>query len=307
MDFFNLISKEVFNVWRYANFYKEFVRPEFRLSGGEGWTTEESHQSLPDHLPPLYFKREDRNALGSFKIRGLSYQISRAWQNGEKKFCISSTGNAALAAAVLCRKTNLELFCFFHKNPKDKTKREKVLKEISNQKPSGIFFEEKPTEKCRAFAKANGIYNLTASSDPWSSEGFKSIGFELAEKKLLSQAAGKVGGVFCFSSSGSSIIGIGEGFRFLLQNGVIKTAIPLYPVKNVSIKRGVEVESLVQESNGEIININLNDLGKSQKLLSLLSVQTSVEGAAALAGFLKVQKVKKIEKPIIILSGRKWI
>jgi len=256
MRFSDLIDEKCFNIWRYNKIYQEPVKSKFRLSLGEGWTKEENFSKLGRklNLPNFYLKREDLNPLGSFKVRGLAYQISRAWQNRKREFSISSTGNAALAAAALCHKANLKLFIFFHPRPKSKEKREKILKKIKSFNPEKIFLEKEPTKRCQEFSKAKKIYNLTPSSDIYSFEGFKSIGFEIFERILENEKLEDLA-IFSFSSSGSSLIGMGESFRFLVAKNFLKKLPRFYPVKIDKIKREVEIKKLVKERKGKFLEI----------------------------------------------------
>ena len=307
MKFKDLIDKNCFNIWRYNELYREPVQLKFRLSLGEGWTKEENFSKLGRklNLPNFYLKREDLNPLGSFKVRGLAYQISRAWQNRKREFSISSTGNAALAAAALCHKANLKLFIFFHPRPKSKEKREKILKKIKSFNPEKIFLEKEPTKRCQEFSKAKKIYNLTPSSDIYSFEGFKSIGFEIFERILENEKLEDLA-IFSFSSSGSSLIGMGESFRFLVAKNFLKKLPRFYPVKIDKIKRGVEIKKLVKESKGKILEILPKETKRAQDFLSCFKIKTSIEGICAFEGFLQVYKVKEIKNAIIILSGKKW-
>jgi len=311
MTFWDFVNKRCFNIWRYVKLYRRLVRSKYRLTLGEGWTKEANFKNLSKkfHLPCFYLKREDLNPLGSFKIRGLAYQVSLAFQNGERKFCISSTGNAALAAAALCKKADLELFIFLHKKPRSKTKRTNILKEIKSFQPQKIFFEKRPTEKCKEFSGKEKIYNLTPSLDRWSSEGFKSIGLEIFEKFLLipnNNSRPEELSVFSFSSSGSSMIGIGESFKSLFKKGFLKKLPRLYSVKKGQIKRAREVENLLKENQGKILDVSQKDIKKAQYFLTSLNVKTSIEGICAFAGFLKTYKTEEIKRAIIILSGKKW-
>ena len=307
MRFSDLIDEKCFNIWRYNKIYQEPVKSKFRLSLGEGWTKEENFSKLGRklNLPNFYLKREDLNPLGSFKVRGLAYQISRAWQNRKREFSISSTGNAALAAAALCHKANLKLFIFFHPRPKSKEKREKILKKIKSFNPEKIFLEKEPTKRCQEFSKAKKIYNLTPSSDIYSFEGFKSIGFEIFERILENEKLEDLA-IFSFSSSGSSLIGMGESFRFLAKKNFLKKLPRFYPVKIDKIKRGVEIKKLVKESKGKILEILPKETKRAQDFLSCFKIKTSIEGICAFEGFLQVYKVKEIKNAIIILSGKKW-
>ena len=57
-------------------------------------------------IPALYFKREDLHPLGSHKGRSIPVMIDKALGEGVTEFVISSSGNAALAAARYVKKLN---------------------------------------------------------------------------------------------------------------------------------------------------------------------------------------------------------
>src|SRR4051812_19650196 len=72
------------------------------------------HESYPKlaaalDLPPetvLFLKREDLHPLGSHKGRSIPLMIDKALTEGIREFAISSSGNAALAAALYIKKLN---------------------------------------------------------------------------------------------------------------------------------------------------------------------------------------------------------
>ena len=64
-------------------------------------------------IPALYFKREDLHPYGSHKGRSIPKMIEKYTKEGWKNFTVSSSGNAALAAALYIKERNL-------KNPQDK-------------------------------------------------------------------------------------------------------------------------------------------------------------------------------------------
>jgi len=64
-------------------------------------------------LPALYFKREDLHPYGSHKGRSIPKMIEKYTTEGICDFVISSSGNAALAAALFIKEHN-------EKNPTNK-------------------------------------------------------------------------------------------------------------------------------------------------------------------------------------------
>jgi len=54
----------------------------------------------------LYFKREDLHPYGSHKGRSIPVMIDSYYKAGDRRFAISSSGNAALAAALYVNELN---------------------------------------------------------------------------------------------------------------------------------------------------------------------------------------------------------
>src|SRR5690349_19687251 len=92
------------------------------------------HESYPElakalEVKSLLFKREDLHPYGSHKGRSIPVMIDKYMEEGIKHFAISSSGNAALAAAFHISKLNsgikLEILVGQHIN---KNKLEKLEK-----------------------------------------------------------------------------------------------------------------------------------------------------------------------------------
>ncbi|KXK27481.1 MAG: threonine synthase [candidate division WS6 bacterium OLB20] len=60
----------------------------------------------------IHLKNEHENPTGSFKDRSLAYQIGFHIRSGQERFVISSSGNAAIAAAAVCTAAGAELDIF---------------------------------------------------------------------------------------------------------------------------------------------------------------------------------------------------
>jgi len=70
------------------------------------------------------------------------------------------------------------------------------------------------------------IENLRPSANDSSIEGFKAIAFEIFEN------LGEVDAIFTFVTSGSSFVGIGRAYQYLLENKEIKKMPRLYAVQS---------------------------------------------------------------------------
>src|SRR3989344_5618012 len=86
----------------------------------------------------LYLKREDLHPHGSHKGRSIPLMIQKYIQSGWENFCISSSGNAAISAAITVNEYNakhtnssLNLKIFVGKNiDSDKLK---IIKKLLNK------------------------------------------------------------------------------------------------------------------------------------------------------------------------------
>ena len=232
LNFKNKINKNEKSVWRYADFYDEFIKPENRLSlnnsPNEGDTSTCRLQNnvakvdLPN-INHLYFKREDQNLTGSLKDRSLAYQVSLAKQNNKKELLISTSGNAGIAAAAYCQKAGIKLYIFIS----PETEKAKITE---MQKYNPIIIKSKRAIRFANYLSAKyKIENLRPSTNDSSIEGFKSIAFEVVEN------LGEVDAIFTFVTSGSSFVGIGRAYKYLLKNKEIKKMPKLYAVQGGNI------------------------------------------------------------------------
>ena len=334
--FQNKIQKNEKGVWRYAEFYDEFIKQGNRLelnnkSVGE-LEVENINKSLKN-INHLYFKREDENETGSLKNRSLAYQVSLAKQNNKKELVISTSGNAGIAAAAYCRKAGIKLYIFIS----PETEKAKIAE---MQKYNPIIIKSKRAIRLANYLAAKyKIENLRPSASDSSIEGFKSITFEIFENP------GEVDAIFTFVTSGSSFVGIGRAYQYLLENKEIEKIPRLYAVQsgdvfsvasefdssclsskhthrnppnppfqrgnsqagNLGIKntrRKKEILGFIKLSGGSGIYINEDEVRNAKNILEKNKIYTSSEGCASFAGVIKVSKENKFDKVVCILSGK---
>ncbi len=159
----------------------------------------------------LYLKREDLHEYGSHKGRSIPFMIDRFLGQGMTDFVISSSGNAALAAAKYISKHNknsqekirLKIFVG-EKITENKLARLKkltngqiILEKVNNPKQSAFTLDKNGTAK-----------NLRQSTDDLALLGYEELAEELAEIKNLSA-------VFIPTSSGTTAQGLWMGFAKL--------------------------------------------------------------------------------------------
>jgi threonine synthase len=128
-------------------------------------------------IPSVYFKREDMHPLGSHKGRSIPTMIERYAAEGERKFVISSSGNAAIAAALAIEPPlEITIFVGRHIDPMKLAR----LRGIAAAK-SCVRIEQTDNPKQRALQEAkNGAVNLRQSADDAALAGYQSLAEELS-------------------------------------------------------------------------------------------------------------------------------
>ncbi|MES2314790.1 MAG: PLP-dependent lyase/thiolase [Patescibacteria group bacterium] len=148
----------------------------------------------------LYFKREDLSPYGSHKGRSIPVMIEVYRNQGESRFAISSSGNAALAAAIHIQKLNkekkdslLELDIFVG-NHVAEHKYQKLLAYADDY--IRILKKERPLQALTQ-AMNDGMRSLRQSTDNLALKGYESLAEELGQIKNL-------GAIFIGTSSGTT-------------------------------------------------------------------------------------------------------
>ncbi|MDO8499335.1 MAG: PLP-dependent lyase/thiolase [bacterium] len=168
-------------------------------------------------LVPLYLKREDLHPYGSHKGRSIPVMIDNYAKQGVKNFVVSSSGNAALAAALHIIQYN--------KTHRDHSLSLKIMVgleidltklEILKKLPcENLTIEQVKNPKQTAFQldKDGLAKNLRQSNDNVALAGYA----ELA-KELASASGGKLSAVFIPTSSGTTAEGLWLAFKKLKIN-----------------------------------------------------------------------------------------
>jgi threonine dehydratase len=150
----------------------------------------------------IYFKREDLHPYGSHKGRSLPPMIDHYYAQGDRRFVISSSGNAALAAALhISKLTDAYLDIFVGNHISDK-KLAKLRAEISNPETAQrirILRKERPLQALMQ-ATQDGMRSLRQSTDDIALIGYES----LAEELIASSKKDPIGAVFIGTSSGTT-------------------------------------------------------------------------------------------------------
>ena len=176
----SLASREP-SMWRYREVMPLFDG-EAPISLGEGWTPLMHAKRLGETLGlnQLYVKDESLNPTNSFKARGLSAAVTRAYHLGAKSLSIPTAGNAGNAMAAYASRAGLEAHVFMPKDVKTPFIRECELYGAQVNLVDGLI-----TDAGRIAAeqgKPTGWYDVSTLKEPYRIEGKKTMGYELAEQ-----------------------------------------------------------------------------------------------------------------------------
>ena len=168
-------------MWRYREVLP--VRDgRFALSLGEGFTPLFRTDRLGREIghEPLYVKDEGLNPTGSFKARGLSAAVSRAFELGVKSVSIPTAGNAGCAMSAYAALAGLEAHVFM---PADVPK--PFINECRVLGASVTLIDGLITDcgkAARAGVEKFGRFDVSTLKEPYRIEGKKTMGYEVAEQ-----------------------------------------------------------------------------------------------------------------------------
>jgi threonine synthase len=204
-------------IWRYAKRLVPSIPAGDRITLGEGDTQLVSGKQLSPNGCSLFFKREDLNPTGSHKARSLVFQISYLHSRSMKCAVISSSGNAAIAAAAYAKLAGIELIVLL--SPKTSPAK---LNEIAKF-PVTIVLSDHAARLCNYLARVHRYANLRPSVDDYSIQGFTTLAYELHDQiKLIcahNPKTAKIDHIFTYVTSGSSLLGLYQGFKMLQDSG----------------------------------------------------------------------------------------
>ncbi|MHB0977472.1 MAG: pyridoxal-phosphate dependent enzyme [Candidatus Aquicultorales bacterium] len=310
-----LIDTARTDIWRYASLYDHLVDPRFRLTLGEGWTPQLEIPSLSRALglDRLVFKREDLNPTGSHKARSLAYHVSKARQEGKKALIISSSGNAAVAAAAYARPAGIALYAFI--SPRTAGVKKDQLRRLG----AVVVETDRAIGLAKYAARKYGLENLRPSSNDMSIEGFKSMGYEMYER------LGEFDAIVTFVSSGSSILGIDRAFRGLAETAGARPP-ALYAVHAGALagegeiagarsstlagslgvkrtRRARQVLWAVAETGGRAVPTGDSAIESAGVELARAGILTSPEGVACFGALKELVKADGFSRAVCILTG----
>ena len=172
-------------MWRYREMMPLGVTPagpEEPITLGEGWTPLLHARRLGRSLglERLFIKDESLNPTNSFKARGLSAAVTRAYHLGARVLSIPTAGNAGNALAAYASRAGLEAKVFMPADVKRPFIQECELYGADITLVDGLI-----TDAGRIAAERGtplGWYDVSTLKEPYRIEGKKTMGYELAEQ-----------------------------------------------------------------------------------------------------------------------------
>jgi len=209
------------NIWRYSEMLP-VDDPRFRLSLGEGFTPLIRAAALAKlaGVGNLFIKDEGLNPTGSFKARGLSVAVSKAYELGVKELSIPSAGNAAGALSAYAARAGMKAFVFMPKDVPQPFVSECIALGADVTLVDGLITD------CGKLAaegvKKFGRFDVSTLKEPYRIEGKKTMGYELAE-----QMDWELPDVIIYpTGGGTGLIGMWKAFDEMEKLGWINSKRP---------------------------------------------------------------------------------
>ena len=284
------------------------------LTLGEGKTPLEESPALAAWagVGRLWLKREDVNPTGSHKDRGAVVQVAACLERGQAVAVISSSGNAALAAATYGQVGGVTMVALL--SPRTEPGRVAALRRAGAR----VVVTEKPINYGIRLSRVRGWPDLRPSQSAEAVAGFRSLGEELAVE--LAEATA----VFGYASSGATFQALGESFA---EHTV---RLPLHPVQaglvngisqefgrpgdgrrsmvgDLGVKvsdRAAMVAALVREAGGQAWWVDDERIAPAGDALRDAGHAVAVECWAALAGVRTAAAETDIPDACLILTGK---
>lgn len=291
---------------------------------GEGWTPLLRMGLLEKKLSiaQLWIKREEQNPTGSFKARGFSVAISLLNEQGYTDVAVPSNGNAASALAAYAGRAGMRASVFMPMDCPGLIVQECIRYGAETYQVDGfihdanrIIEEGKPERQW---------FNVATLKEPGRVEGKKTMGLELAE-----QFNWQMPDVIIYpTGGGSGVIGLWKAFCELKEMGLVAGDLPrivsvqekgCQPIVDsfaggnavsqaklvASSPTGLRVPQppdekllvfILRATNGAAVAVENEEIQSAQAMLGVNGISASPEGAAALAGLLRLRESGSITR-----------
>ncbi len=208
-------------MWRYRE-WLPLADGETPVTLGEGGTPLVRVPSVENALglETVWVKDESQNPCGSFKARGLSAAVTRAAYGGAPALTLPTAGNAGVATSAYGARAGLPVRVFAPNFTQP------MLKAQIQHFGADLRLIDGHIGDCgkqaRAYAEAEGAFNVSTLCEPYRIEGKKTLGLELAEQ--LSWTLPDC--ILYPTGGGTGLIGMWKAFDELREAGWITDPSP---------------------------------------------------------------------------------
>jgi threonine synthase len=176
------------SIWHYAPLLPEalpesltYPLPITRLGNSPLYRAPALEKALD--IKCIWLKDDSRLPSSSFKDRASAMVIARAMKLGVKTICVASTGNAAAALACLCAGTDLRAVIFVPEGTPEGKLAGILIHGATVYTVRGSYNDA--VDMAAAACAKFGWYNRSTGINPYTREGKKTAGFEIAEQLAL--------------------------------------------------------------------------------------------------------------------------
>ncbi len=175
-----LEMRRIRSIWRYAEFLP--IDPEYAVTLGEGFTPLLKSKTLgrSTGLRCLHLKLDYVSPTGSFKDRGASTMVSKAKELKVDAVAIDSSGNAAASVAAYSAREGLRCYVFA---PSYASPGKLVQSLAYGSKVFAVEGTRRDTyETANAAYRRFGWYYCGFQTNPYATEGLKTVAYEVCEQ-----------------------------------------------------------------------------------------------------------------------------
>jgi len=211
-------KSRVSSMWRYFEFLP-VIDEKNVISLGEGWTPLLKLKKFGGMLglDNLYLKDESFNPTLSFKARGLSCAVSKAFELGIEKIALPTAGNAGSALSAYCAKAGIKCFV---SAPKDTP--QLILKECEFYGAEVALVDGLISDAGKIVQSRSEFFDISTMKEPYRLQGKKTLGFEIVE-----QLGWEVPDWIIYpTGGGTGLIGIWLAIEEMIKSGLIEKKFP---------------------------------------------------------------------------------
>lgn len=206
------LEDRVSTMWRFSELMP-VASTNHILTLGEGGTPllEAPNLGKKLGLKRIYVKEEGLNPTGTFKARGISAAVSKAYELGVTGFTMPSAGNAAGAAAAYGARGGLPVKVFMPQDAPAANKKESIMAGSKLTLVNGHIGDA--GRMAVATAEEQDLFDLSTLKEPYRAEGKKTMGLEIAMQLGWTMPDA----IVYPTGGGTGIIGMYKGFQELLE------------------------------------------------------------------------------------------